>query len=222
MKYRVLLSLGCLALVSCQKTDETALAPDSSAASTAVSASPAMSEEFTTPSTAAAPASTPQTGIAAAPISIPDRETLREKLTSLQWQVTQESATEPPFRNEYWDHKEEGIYVSIVSGEPLFSSKDKFDSGCGWPSFTKPISAEEIKELEDLSHHMVRTEVRSVRADTHLGHVFNDGPPDQGGLRYCINSAAIRFVPKAQMAEAGYGHLLPRLEDAPAAEGTAP
>ncbi len=135
----------------------------------------------------------------------PSDEELRKRLTPLQYEVTQRNATEPPFQNEYFDHHEEGIYVDIVSGEPLFSSLDKYDSGCGWPSFTKPISKASIKEKLDLSHFMVRTEVRSRLADSHLGHVFDDGPPDRGGLRYCINSAALRFIPKEDLEKEGYG-----------------
>lgn len=131
-------------------------------------------------------------------------QSLRERLTPLQYEVTQNNATEPPFRNEYWDNKREGIYVDIVSGVPLFSSLDKFDSGCGWPSFTRPLNAEQIKEEMDVTHNMVRTEVRSAEADSHLGHVFEDGP-DPTGLRYCINSAALRFIPKSEMEKEGYG-----------------
>lgn len=131
-------------------------------------------------------------------------ETLKEKLTPLQYEVTQNDGTEPPFRNEYWDHEEEGIYVDVVSGEPLFSSLDKYDAGCGWPSFTKPLRDEQVIEKQDLSHAMIRTEVRSKQADSHLGHVFPDGP-GPAGLRYCINSAALRFIPKDQLETEGYG-----------------
>ncbi|MEA3319177.1 MAG: peptide-methionine (S)-S-oxide reductase MsrA [Bacillota bacterium] len=130
---------------------------------------------------------------------------LKKKLTPMQYEVTQNNGTEPPFKNEFWNHTEEGIYVDIVSGEPLFSSLDKFDAGCGWPSFTKPIKKEQIKEEMDVTHRMVRTEVRSKEGDSHLGHVFEDGPVDKGGLRYCINSAALRFIPVSQLKKEGYG-----------------
>lgn len=132
----------------------------------------------------------------------------KSELSEMQYNVTQKDATEPPFKNEYWDHDEEGIYVDLISGEPLFSSNDKFDAGCGWPSFTDPIEEEEIIEKKDTSRGMSRTEVRSKNADSHLGHVFNDGP-GESGLRYCINSASIRFVPKDKMKEEGYEELLP-------------
>ncbi|AEJ44462.1 methionine-R-sulfoxide reductase [Alicyclobacillus acidocaldarius subsp. acidocaldarius Tc-4-1] len=141
------------------------------------------------------------------------KEELRKRLTPLQYAVTQENATEPPFQNEYWNHHEEGLYVDIVSGQPLFSSRDKFDSGCGWPSFTKPISQDAVVERLDLSHGMIRTEVRSRDADAHLGHVFPDGPIDKGGLRYCINSAALRFIPKQDLEKEGYGEYLTLFED---------
>jgi peptide-methionine (R)-S-oxide reductase len=135
------------------------------------------------------------------------------KLTPDQYWVTQESGTERAFTGEYWDHKEPGIYVDIVSGEPLFASSDKFDSGCGWPSFTKPIEPAHVNELRDDSHSMIRTEVRSVHGDSHLGHVFPDGPEDRGGLRYCINSASLRFIPRDEMEAEGYGAYLDQVED---------
>lgn len=138
----------------------------------------------------------------------PSDQELKEKLTDIQYKVTQGNGTEPAFSNEYWDSYEPGIYVDIVTGEPVFSSADKYDSGCGWPSFTKPIEPDVVVELEDSSFNMIRTEVRSRSGNSHLGHVFDDGPKDKGGLRYCINSAAIRFIPQAEMEATGYGYLL--------------
>lgn len=137
-----------------------------------------------------------------------NRENLKSKLSPIQFEVTQNDKTEPAFNNEYWDNKEEGIYVDVVSGEVLFTSKEKFDSGCGWPSFTKPISKNVLREKSDFSHGMYRTEVRSTKANSHLGHVFDDGPKEEGGLRYCINSAALRFIPKNKMKEEGYENYL--------------
>ena len=139
------------------------------------------------------------------------------RLTPDQYAVTQESATEPAFRNEFWDKKEAGIYVDVVSGEPLFASTKKFDSGCGWPSFTVPLEPGNVVEHEDTSHGMRRTEVRSTHGDSHLGHVFEDGPEDEGGLRYCINSAALRFVPYEDLEAEGYGQYM-ELFDGPVGE----
>ncbi|HEY2447188.1 MAG TPA: peptide-methionine (R)-S-oxide reductase MsrB [Rhizomicrobium sp.] len=135
------------------------------------------------------------------------------KLSAEQFRVTQEGATERPGTGEYLENKKPGIYVDIVSGEPLFASSDKFESGCGWPSFTKPIEPTNVNELRDFSHGMMRTEVRSTHGDSHLGHVFDDGPHDRGGLRYCINSASLRFVARDRMEAEGYGEYVNQVED---------
>jgi peptide-methionine (R)-S-oxide reductase len=144
------------------------------------------------------------------------------KLTTEQYRVTQESATEPAFNNEFWDHKAAGLYVDVVSGEPLFASTTKYDSGCGWPSFTAPLTPENIVENSDVSLGMVRTEVRSAHGDSHLGHVFTDGPTEEGGLRYCINSAALRFVPYQELDAQGYGAYKRLFENSSKEKGATP
>jgi len=142
------------------------------------------------------------------------KEELRKKLTPLQYQVTCEAGTEPPFRNEYWDNHAPGIYVDVISGEPLFASVHKFDSGTGWPSFYQPLKKEAVVEKKDIAHGMVRTEARGAKSDAHLGHVFDDGPKPTG-LRYCMNSASMRFVPKEKLQELGYGEFLPLFDKPP-------
>ncbi len=137
---------------------------------------------------------------------------LRKRLTKEQYYVTKQNGTEPPFRNEYWDNKRPGIYVDVISGEPLFSSLDKFDSATGWPSFTKPLVKENMVEKKDSSHGMIRVEVRSKKSDAHLGHLFDDGPRDKGGMRYCMNSASMRFIPVEKLKEEGYERFLPLFE----------
>ena len=139
-------------------------------------------------------------------------EELRQRLTPMQYRVTRQEGTEPPFRNEYWDNHKAGIYVDVVSGEPLFTSLDKFESGTGWPSFTKPLDQANVVEKTDTAFGMARTEVRSSSSDSHLGHVFDDGPADAGGMRYCMNSASLRFVPVEKLKEEGYEKFLPLFE----------
>ena len=147
-----------------------------------------------------------------APFQKPSDTELRGKLTQVQYQVTQHEGTERAFSGEHWNTTQPGIYVDVVSGEPLFSSRDKYDAGCGWPSFTRPLPKSEIVENTDYKIGYARTEVRSAQADSHLGHVFPDGPQDQGGLRYCINSAAMRFVPREKMDAEGYGEFAPYVD----------
>jgi methionine-R-sulfoxide reductase len=142
----------------------------------------------------------------------PTAAELRERLTPEQYRVTCEAGTEPPFRNAYWDNKKPGIYVDVISGKALFSSLDKFDSGTGWPSFTKPLSTDNIVEHTDRTLGMERTEVRAKESDAHLGHLFNDGPAAAGGMRYCMNSASLRFIPVEKLKEEGYGQYLPLFE----------
>ncbi|HXY60697.1 MAG TPA: peptide-methionine (R)-S-oxide reductase MsrB [Chthoniobacterales bacterium] len=166
----------------------------------ATTVSPTPSTSMTTPS------STDQAS------NKPSADELKKKLTPEQYHVTQQCGTEPPFRNEYWNNHRAGIYVDVVSGEPLFTSLDKFDSGSGWPSFTKPIENGHVSEKTDRTFGMERTEVRSNKSDSHLGHVFDDGPTDKGGMRYCINSAALRFIPVEKLKEEGYGQFLPLFE----------
>jgi peptide-methionine (R)-S-oxide reductase len=147
---------------------------------------------------------------------VPKHEKNPEALARLspeQYHVTQESGTERPFQNAFWNNKQPGLYVDVVSGEPLFTSLDKFDSGCGWPSFTKPLESENVLEHVDSSHGMRRTEVRSSHGDSHLGHVFPDGPRETGGLRYCINSASLRFIPVGQLEDEGYGDYVNQFEN---------
>ncbi len=143
----------------------------------------------------------------------PSRDELKQILSAEQFRITQDNGTEPPFQNAYWDNTRPGIYVDVVSGKPLFSSTHQYDAGCGWPSFTQPLSDDVLNFRKDRSNSMIRTEVRSTEADSHLGHVFTDGPEIAGGLRYCINSAALRFVPKEDLEKEGFGHLSHLFQD---------
>ncbi len=196
MRIALVAALGLLAACSHDAPRATANAPRDANDSAGSRAIPPGSDSVAVSSLQGTPMKT---------YTKPSVETLKSQLTPEQFQVTCEAATEPPFRNAYWDNHEAGLYVDVTTGEPLFSSTDKFDSGSGWPSFTKPVEKAAVVEHSDRAHGMVRTEVRSHSGDAHLGHVFDDGPTDKGGLRYCINSASLRFIPVAKLEQEGYG-----------------
>ncbi len=215
------ISAGLLLLSSCQKEPSSTPAPKQAPAAAQVAPSEVPAEKpKPAPPAAEGVAKAPDSGSAppvqeTAKPKLPPKQMFEEQIKKLspeEYHVTQNAGTERAFTGKYWDHHEEGVYVDIVSGKALFSSLDKFDSGCGWPSFAKPIDGSEIKELHDTTANMVRTEVRSATADSHLGHVFDDGPSELGGLRYCINSASIRFVPVKDLEKAGLGQYVKLFE----------
>lgn len=188
----VALLIACVVLVSAQEPNKPAASPSPTA--------PPMNSTTTTDN------------------SRPSKEELKKRLTPIQYRVTCEEGTEPAFHNAYWDNHRAGIYVDVISGKPLFSSTDKFESGTGWPSFTKPLAKDNVVEKTDRAYGMERTEVRAKDSDAHLGHVFDDGPEDKGGLRYCMNSASLRFIPVDKLKEEGYGEYLPLFEKDQAAD----